>query len=261
MLPELFELLRTPATPFARKIGYHKELIAINARFKRNRAYWRLHLEKTRETITRACEKSTSHNCVVVIGAGSLLDIPIFYLEESFEKVYLLDVVFSRKVINLARKISNVELITHDINGLDVNMGISKKNKSIPGINASLPEAIVDPDIVISANILSQLPLLPIRYFHKLGINEQTLYEFGRNIIESHLNLLANLECKSCLVTDKSRIISQDEDKIETESALFDVALPEANEQWLWQLAPAGEIDPGSDISAEVVAFYDYKAA
>ena len=106
---------------------------------------------------------------------------------------------------------------------------------------------------------LSQLPLLPIRYFYKTGVDEQSLYEFGRNIIKSHLDLLNRLDCKSCLVTDIKRIISQGAASIETESALFDVALPKADEQWLWQLAPAGEIEPGSNISSEVVAFYNYK--
>ena len=139
MLSELSQYLLNPGSQFARKLGYTKELIAINARFKRNQKHWQPHLENTKKVIIDAAEQCKHKETVVILGAGLLFDIPLEYLAKTFTHVFLIDIVFAKKTKNTCRQFNNIYLIEHDLNGLEDKLLTYKKGKALPNPKPRLP--------------------------------------------------------------------------------------------------------------------------
>ena len=85
MLFELLEYFVTPCEPVFRKLGYLKELIAIEARFRRVGQHWGLHQSRTRDFILEAIKRHEYKQKAVVLGAGLLFDIPLQALSEKLQ--------------------------------------------------------------------------------------------------------------------------------------------------------------------------------
>ena len=98
-------------------------------------------------------------------------------------------------------------------------------------------------DLVISLNILSQLPILPSHYLEEhLRINQDDIQTMSRTIIERHLDYLARFSGAVCLITDIEREIFDSSGKtIRRFSALNEVPFPWKSETWIWEIAPLGE--------------------
>lgn len=54
MLLEFLEYLTTDCPPYARRLGYLKEAIAIKARYRRHCEAWGPHLARSRAVVNRA---------------------------------------------------------------------------------------------------------------------------------------------------------------------------------------------------------------
>lgn len=256
MLAELFNYLRNPGSLFARELGYSKELIAIDARYKRNRKAWEPHLANSRKAMIDAVESCAIHNAVMILGGGLLFDVPIKQIQKTFKKIYIVDVVFSTRTKKYAQKnADSITLIEHDLNGLETSLAKIKKNH-IPTIHASLPETKVQIDLIISANVLSQLHLAPVYYLEKSHqLDDQALFLFAQNIIKAHIDLLRLQKAQVCLLTDYFRFSYIDQKK-ECESALLGIELGKPDNKWRWQVAPLGELAKNESMETEV---YFYK--
>jgi len=259
MLTEYAQYLLNPGNEFAKRMGYSKELIAINSRYKRHKNHWAEHLEKTRSLIIKSCEKLQTRKCVMVIGAGLLLDIPLNYLAKTFERVYLVDVIFSRACKQQCKKFENVHLYEHDVNGFDNFLKKFNGSNFNRITSASLPKTKSKIDLVISANVLSQLHLAPIFYLEKTyDWSEETLNKCAHYFIQSHLNLLKKQKCQVCLISDYLRFNYYKNKLNETENALLGIELPEPDASWQWPIAPKGEISRHVSMESRVFGYTNF---
>ncbi|MDX1810930.1 MAG: hypothetical protein R3240_03215 [Gammaproteobacteria bacterium] len=257
MLLEFIQYLTNPGSKFARQLGYNKELIAINARYKRNKTAWRTHLQNSQNTILQAAELCPTKNHTMILGAGLLYDIPIAQLVRTFQHITLVDIAFSAQAKKVARTNKKIELIEHDLNGLDQNIsGLTRDTLS--EINACLPQTKQPVDLIISANVLSQLHLAPVHFLEeKLKLREEVLFEFAQQLLQAHIDLLRGQTSRVCLITDYLRFHEIRGNKT-CESALLGIELPEPDQSWRWQIAPEGELAKNESMETLVYAYQDF---
>ncbi len=226
-------------------MGHLREIIAIQARHRRHRAAWAPHLEATCATVLEAADGCARHDTVLVAGSGLLLDVPIDALAARFARVLLADVVHLRTARRRTRALSNVFHVEADVTGCLEAVHRTR------GPAAPAGPFLDDPriDLVVSANLLSQLPLLPCAW---LGVEPDGA--FARTLVEGHLAWLRSFP-RACLVTDWQRVYSTGE----VEDALAGAALPAGGREWTWAVAPRGEIARGVGLDLRVRGFSDLR--
>ena len=155
----------------------------------------------------------------VVLGSGLLRDVPIEALSRAFGEVRLYDLqhLASVRIRLFAKGLRNLRFLQRDLSG-------------------GLEFLCDDPDIdlVISANLLSQLGLAALRA--------------GRDapaVIAAHRDGLRMARGRSLLLTDIAyRIVLKDGSIAERHDLMHGVALPTPEADWEWPVAPFGELDP-----------------
>ncbi len=187
---------------------------------------------------------------MLIFGAGLLYDIPLADLLAEFKRVILADLLFMGPARQVARQVPRLKLATLDVtNSLEALAGGTTE--------VSLPTAYLDDpsiSLVVSANVLSQLSIVPNEYLEeRFGQTEEASEELGRKLVRAHLDYLASFACPAALITDEARII-RDRAGAETAtiSALHDVSLPEGGESWNWDICPLGEIDREHSVTHRV---------
>lgn len=255
MLLEALKYLTTPCAPHFKSMGYLHELIATEGRYHRCRTAWQSHLEQTKSVIKDAIRHTTGSNKATVLGAGILSDIPLHALSTHFRTVELIDVCFLKSARKKAQQYSNVQLRAVDVTGLAANL---HANPVLPTTSTPDDPSLTNADLVISANILSQLPVIPILYLQKInsGLGQAELTAFERHIIESHVELLNRCTGMTCLITEVERTFLNNDREIETEDLLSGVELGLEGHSWLWNLAPKGEASPDYAIRNRVIGMY-----
>jgi len=240
MLFEAFTYLTTPCEPQLLSMGYLKELIATEARYRRCRAAWMPHLDRTKAAIEDAAHASDGRKKVIVLGAGILSDIPLQFLAERFETVELVDLCFLRRTRRANRHLTNIMWRTADFTGIAEQVA----KGAAPKPPFPLQVDLTDPDLVISANVLSQLPLVPLDFLRRNNpaVDEASLEQLGANIVRHHLAHLQTSPGVICLITEVERIFHDGDQKTATEDPLFGVVPKIEGEEWFWDLAPLGEI-------------------
>lgn len=247
MLAEALKYLTTPCPRHLRRMGYLTELIALEARFRRCRSHWQPHLERTRAVITEAVRATEGRDKVVVLGCGILSDIPIGLLCDSFATVQLVDVCFLGQTRKAVRPYPNIHWQTSDITGLArplddwLRSGEDANMLPTPAGPGDFP--LSGADLVISANVLSQLPLLPLEYLQKKRpqLDEATLFDFAGGIVKRHIEFLETATGSVCLISEIERQLSDGQQVTETEDPLFGVTLDRPGEEWFWEMAPMRE--------------------
>lgn len=254
MLYEALEYLTTPCPSHFKSMGYLKELIATEARYKRCRTAWHPHLEKTKSVIRDAIDVTAGRAKAVVLGAGILSDIPIHALTKSFDQVVLIDVCFLKQTRKGLREFTNIELLNHDITGIAEAVYAG----AVPDPRLPNELSLSDADLVISANILSQLPLIPTDYLQKVisTPTEEILLEFSHGIVANHLALLETCPGTVCLISEVERQFFDGDHIIKTEDLLHGYELQMHGTEWLWDLAPKGEVSKDYAIRNRVVGGY-----
>lgn len=247
MLSELITYLSTPCERYVRSMGYLSEAIALRSRYRRCSEEWQTHLDNSRRTILEATASCRNHAAVVILGAGPLLDVPLKELAAAFQEVVLVDIVHLTSVRRSVRRFANVRLIQYDVSTVAQHLF---RNNLQEG--KTLPEPIPADDLfsgyaslVVSLNILSQLPVLPRAYARAQmpGLAEQQLDAWCRRIIAAHFKTLGTLNCDVCLITDQRfRKLNRQGALIEQGTTLSGFELPEPNAGWTWCIAPLGEL-------------------
>lgn len=255
MLLEALKYLTTPCAPHLKSMGYLHELIAMEGRYHRCRTAWQFHLEQTKSLIKNAIRHTAGSDKAIVLGAGMLSDIPLHALSTHFNTVELVDICFLKSTKKKAQQYNNVQLRAADITGLAANLHASAE---IPAPSIPDDTNLTDADLVISANILSQLPVIPVLYLQKKnpGLKQGELTTFERDIIESHIEMLNRCTGTTCLITEVERTFLNDDRVIETEDLLSGVELGIEGHTWLWDLAPKGEASPDYAIRNRVIGMY-----
>lgn len=239
MIFELYQWLRTPCSPLARRLGYLGEAIAVEARHRRHRSAWEPHLAACRAIIGRAADACGHRRRVAVLGSGALLDIPLDDLAAKFQQVELIDMVHPRRARQRARLFPNVTLREADLTGLAARL-LPGGRPPRPGPPIALSD---DTDLVVSANLLSQLAVLPGAWLLKRRrIGEAERLSLSRDLLAAHLDWLASVPAQVCLVTEVERAYFDPSGaRVQGWDALFGLPLPPAEAVWAWDIGRGGE--------------------
>lgn len=261
MIIEAFKYLTTPCRPEFRKLGYLHEIVGLQAREKRQHTPWQAHHRQCQELIRRAVELCPFRRRVIVLGSGLLEDIPLDYLHQQFEEIVLVDVVHLKEVRQKMSAYPNVCLVEEDISGLALPLaGMDRKSRSLPEPISVIPELNQQTDLVVSANLLSQLCIVPLNYaVPRFRFSDAEYIEWCRQIIQSHIDSLLESGARVCLFSDLVHVeINRLGEEIRREDMLFGIALADAAWIWDWELAPLGEVSRHYRVTAVVGGFVNF---
>ena len=251
MILEALQALRVGAGGGARRMGFLSECVGIWARQRRHGAAWADHQARSKAAILAALPPPPRRRALV-FGAALVLDVPLAELADAFDEVVLIDLMFLPATRRAAKRLGNVTLCVHDV------------SESLTGIEAGRPRVAAparfhdDPavDLVVSANLLSQLPIVPNAYLaREFAWDEAACAALGRELVAAHLAYLGGFRCSVVLISDVERLIEDRGGReIARFSALFDMPLEWPGEEWLWPVAPFGEIDRNHRVTHRVRA-------
>ncbi len=253
MLAEWIAHLSTPCPEHLKRLGYLREIIGTRSRYLRCRQAWEPHLANTRRMILEAAELAAPHRKAVVYGSGWLFDVPLEELSRLFSVVVLVDVLHISSVRRIAARHRNVRLVTADLSGVLEAI----EGKGIPAPAGDLPEA--DADLLVSANLLSQLPYLPCEALRRRQPppDEQTIQDFAATIVTRHLDQLSAAAGTVCLITEIEHHLYDGEHLTERSDPLFGVNAGPLHRDWTWMLAPKPELYRTCDLRCRVAARID----
>lgn len=245
MLAELFLYATTPCPPFVFGMGYLSEAIAIRSRYRRCAAAWAGHLEESKNSVRRTMQECRTRRKAMVFGSGMLLDFPLQEMAEAFDELFLVDLVHLRSVRRAVRRWKNIRLVTADIIGVSERLFQNGKQgiSQLPTPTPLLPETDNRTDLVVSLNLLSQLPVMPAQYAEsKMHIDPAKLSAWKDQIIQSHYQALTGLTCPVCLISDyEIERRARDGTVLDRSSTIGDMHLLRTDSKWLWEIAPLGE--------------------
>lgn len=250
MIAEALEWLATPCPLYVRRLGLLSESIAISARHRRCREAWAPHLEESRAAVRNAISRTPRRRTALVMGSGALLDLPLDELAAAFRRVVLVDLVHPWRARLATRRFSNVTRITDDIGGIleAVSRGELVRPRPFP--------VLADPevDLAISLNVLSQLPVIPVRRLDG-RIEDEALAQTAQDLVRQHLADLDRSRATTLLISDVERILlARNGRELERASLIADVPEPVSDRSWEWNIAPAPEADPETSERRRVVA-------
>lgn len=249
MLREWITHRLTPAPEAVKRLGYLKEAIAIRERYRRCRQAWKAHLDRSRRFVLWAAANCPRQDRITILGSGGLLDVPLDDLAGDFAEVVLVDIVQTPAVRAWAAHYPNVEVVEADVTGLVDAIAGGTVPEAPP--TPHIPEG--DADMVVSLNLLGQLPLIPVHH-----VAQDKAAAFAEQVQRAHLRALQALPGRVCLITETAREWVADGAVEETEPALGEIRLPEPEESWLWELAPAPELEPDRDLRLKIAAYGNF---
>lgn len=257
--------------------------IGIVAREKRCRAYWSKHLELSKAFILHAI--SARLKSVLILGAGRLYDVPLSDLLRRNTQITLVDCdpslprLWSAKakiwgaeerIVGCICELTGViEAWQAEIQALQ---SVEDMERALPTLKIPSPRSLCErvggnPDVVVSLNLLSQIPvywrdrvyaLIEQRWGKKLLEQLSPAFEaalqnsMGR-LQHAHLELLAAFGAqKIVLLTDRYfYYYKQDQSDWQVEEALYRPCPEEpwnsvpgyvlqSHDSWLWHIAPQG---------------------
>lgn len=241
MIAEVITWLTTRCAPQARQLGYLYEAIAMQSRLKRCQHAWQSHLLDAQTFITRCMEQQPKGGVVLILGSGLGVDLPKEALLAHFDEIWLVDMVHLRTARAAWKNDAKVKFMVHDVTeslddlvqgDLTVNMPTQWLGKT-------------DIRLVVSANILGQLPILPMSWLvgQKI-IDERLLETWARKLLQSHLDYLNAFRQQGsqvCLVADMEWRHAEGNQVREVIDAWRGLDQPEPDAQWAWRVAPRGE--------------------
>ena len=250
MIAEALAWLLTPCPAYARRLGLLAESVAIGARHRRCRAAWAPHLAATRAAVVDAIERTRRRRTALVLGSGALLDLPLAELAGAFRRVVLVDVVHPWRSRLAGRGFANVSRVTDDVTG--VLDAVSRGELASPRSYHLIDDPEVD--LVVSLNLLSQLPVIPVRSLDGRAAPEP-LAAMAQALVRSHLADLDRSRGSTLLISDVERVVvSRDGREVERDSLIADLPEPAHDREWWWDIAPAPEADPETSERRRVVA-------
>lgn len=260
MLAEMLVWAGTQTTKPARQLGYARAAVSLWSRRRRWAREWAEHEANTRDFALKTVGACRRRDTVWLLGGGTLADLPLAELSGLFRRVVVFDIAWlpqaRAQIRSMARRWPNVELRLADVTGVVLPLSEWRLGMPLPIPSAEAMRELdpVPPDCVLSLNLLSQLPLLPMDYVQRSGLTLQAAEAFGRAILQAHLRGLQEFACPVGLIADARRIWrSRAGEMVLSESAALGIQLPAPEKSWRWPVAPRGEIDneTGLEITVE----------
>jgi len=253
MIVEWIRHRLTPAPRALRDMGYLRELIAIDARRRRHRRAWAPHLRATQGMILDRAARLDRWDRVVVVGAAQTADIPLDLLALLFRRVVLVDLLFLPSVHISAVRMPPVVLTPFDVTGVVDAIRTLPQGAPLPETHPAIPE-IDDADLVISCNVLSQLPIVPCQWLERRhGMDTKALEPFRRRLITDHLRLLSQAPCPVCLITDTEDQAVVADQAVESHDLLHGIKPEVEGDSWWWAIAPRPEQAWTHDVRHRVI--------
>ncbi|WP_342358425.1 hypothetical protein [Terrarubrum flagellatum] len=209
--------------------------------------------------IRRAVEELDRRRTLLLLGSGYLRDAPFDELARTFERVVLIDAVHPLAARRRARRYRNSELVTRDLTGaVDWMMGAASER-----VDPLREWRDAQVDLVISANLLSQLPIRPEEWLEKHSERARELpADFLAQIVRWHLEDLQKFSGRVCLLTDVEMAEhARDGSVVDRLDLMRGVALPPPDESWSWMVAPFGELERDRCYIHRVCGYVDFVAA
>ncbi len=241
MLSDWIEILINPCPSWAREMGYVRELIGIRRRYRQWRSAWQPHCEHSRQVIRQAINRCRQRRKAVVLGSGFLLDVPLAELSTSFREVILVDLLHPLTTRWRTRRYQNVMLLAADVCGTAEAVWRAVEERSpLPRATPELFVADAEVDLVVSLNLLSQLPCIPEQYIRRTGTHSSAeITSYCRDVVQTHLDYLRRLPGVVTLIADfEARTISSAGNEVARHGTLYGVEFPFAGERWDWPLVP-----------------------
>jgi hypothetical protein len=265
MLRELLCTLLVRCPSSARRLGLAHEHAAIAARHARVREAWQSHLSASREAILTGADRCISRRNVLVIGTGDCLDVPVVELAARFDSVLLADVVISPTARRLARRFRDrVRCIQWDATGVLSALALRRRtirpdeairlfDSADPG-----PPPENEPDLVVSANCISQLGLVPADALVAAHDDDRLSERCAAAAAKRHLRWLAARHGVRVLLADSARLdVAPDGSQLKREDLQQPFGLRAPDRNWLWNIAPIPEWSPYFHRVHEVGAWFD----
>lgn len=263
MLAEALVWLRASCPPEARRFGHLREAIALQARARRCRHAWTAHLDHCHEAVHRSLADCPGGGTALVLGSGLALEYPLAILAAHFDRVVLADIVHLPAVRARARRHGNVALLECDLTGSLTALERLDRRAAADELDAlGEPPRLTDETDpiawVLSCNVLSQLPLLPVAWLRRrlAHPDEVGLEAFGRRLMARHLDWVATLAPRNCLIADAEQTTHDAAGRVveHTDIARAFALDAKAYMEWEWRLAPPGELGGGLTATHRVVA-------
>ncbi|MCK4879869.1 MAG: hypothetical protein KAS82_04380 [Bacteroidales bacterium] len=245
-----------------RRMGFLKDQEGIMNRYIREVSPWENHLENSRNFIAGSFNQTEAES-VAVLGSGWLLDVPLDHLIKRFKHIYLVDIHHPIQIRKKTAAISQVELIEEDLTGgaieqiwqlcRDSKISLQKGNIT-DHISLKPPLEHIQPDALVSVNLLNQLDIILCDYIRKQGHFQQgSLTSFRAAIQAFHLEWISKKP--GCLVTDTTEEVT-DKNRTKSSKALLYTDLPDGirHSSWWWDFDSLGTYHPGSRTRMEVRA-------
>lgn len=256
MIRELIEAWRTPTSAIARKLGYLYESIAMRERHRRCGDSWDFHLQRCHRAMELAVS-SCPGETLAIFGSGLLVEVPMDHLLLRFSKIILVDLVHPRQVRQKWSGHSNVELLEQDLLGVADELVAWRPGSPLP--TPRPPDlSFLNAHFVISANCLSQLALRPRQYLESVDYRLQNseLDAYCRKLSHAHLKMIRGLNRPHLLIADfETRAYDQTGLLVEKAHPFYDLKDLRMKEEWIWKIAPRGELSPSHDVEMSVGAF------
>lgn len=247
MLQELIVSLTSQSAPAARKAGLVSEVAAISGRYRRHKAAWTDHLEKTCAAIEKKLPDINPEKPILILGAGPCLDIPLAALNRHPSGTVLMDAVYTPMTRYQCLRHKNISFKCHDITGFLVPFWGNNDGEEIK-LPDSAPLPTSGYSLVVSCNILSQLPLS----FASSPPEGDTECRITASIQQMHIRALTAMDCPVLMITDYERLEIETENQLAI-STIAPILLPDApNQTWQWHIAPKGEVRPELNVTLNV---------
>lgn len=254
MLREILEHWLTPCPRAWKRMGFLREQIAIDARYRRNRKVWDSHLRQCHERVITAAAQASGKERVVVLGGGLVYDIPVGWLCERFRDLVMIDVVHRPSHRRRMERLG-VRCVSWDVSGVlervwaeSGRLGVEELGELVRGGPGDLEPVIGGrADLVISMNVASQLMLLPLEWLERQG-GRRWSEDAGVRSVEvdanrAHLRWLEAQTGTKLLVTEVERL------RVGTSGAILEreeleglSRETEPVKTWSWDLAPIPEV-------------------
>lgn len=256
MIRELLTyLFERPLLSEARTFGHLSESISLLSRESRCQKSWLPHRTQCKNFIKDHLKLASHFDSVLVLGSGPLHEIPIEELSKAFKKVTLVDIVHLKNTKDSVAHLKNLEFVEHDITELEHSLHFDKM------LIDHVPQKFLDQDwgLVLSVNLMSQLPIHLEKYIQKKLKNKFTDLEISgylQNSTRNHLKYLNLFNTTVLMITDTEVIYCDKNDNVIQIDKNYDhLSLPEKILSWNWNLAPIPEFQKDVAIKMKVGAF------
>lgn len=240
MIAAAFLWATATSSPSLRRLGLVGDAVALWSRATRQRAAWSPHEAACHAAVRETVAALPRRRTALVLGSGLCRDVPVAELLESFERVVLVDAVHLLPVGLRFR--SRARMVVADLTGVADWLDGRATARRRPLAPWQDDPAI---DLVVSANVLSQLPHAVARRRERdAAAASRVPADIGRRIVAGHLDDLAAFAGRVCLLSDTGYREIDLAGGVAAEWDLLDgVTLPPPDRAWDWTVSPRGEVD------------------